>query len=213
MQSPSDFQFVPKRGRPSKQQAEAIDRTILASAARLFFEAGSFETLSMDTVAIVSGVSKGTLYARYPTKKDLLVAVVLAKIAEWAREPVSTASCAPNDVLGRLRVHARNLAISYANPEVQALNRVIMSTGGRIPEISNALVEHGFVHTVNQIAADLESIAGKNYRDAKAVATAVASAIIGRQSQYSLMNEATTRGLVEFADRLVEIMVLGEESW
>lgn len=58
-------------GRPRSAQA---DSAILAAATEVFCEVG-YEGLSMECVASRAGVGKTTIYRRYPTKLDLVIAV------------------------------------------------------------------------------------------------------------------------------------------
>lgn len=211
MQQPT-IPYVPVRGRPSKKQVAAIDRSILDAATRLFLEAGSFDAVSMETVAFVASVSKPTLYARYQNKEELLRAVVRDRIAFWksgsAVEDVSDAT----DSSSRLRVFARTIALSLASPEVRALQRVIYSVGDRFPAISKTLLDDGFLHGIETFAAEIGSIPGKNYRDPKAVAAIITSALIGWQSS-RWHEELTTRDLFAFADKTVTLLIGGEDSW
>ena len=57
-----------------RRRAERHDR-ILACAARAFAERGP-EAVSLDELAELAGVAKGTLYTHFPTKEALLVAII-----------------------------------------------------------------------------------------------------------------------------------------
>ncbi|MBK5287263.1 MAG: TetR/AcrR family transcriptional regulator [Acidimicrobiia bacterium] len=59
-------------GRPRSVEA---DVAILESAIGLFCELG-YDGLSMERVAVDAGVSKTTIYRRYPTKLDLVMAAI-----------------------------------------------------------------------------------------------------------------------------------------
>ncbi len=59
-------------GRPRSAEADAA---ILAAASDVFCEVG-YEGLSMECVANRAGVGKTTIYRRYPTKLDLVMATV-----------------------------------------------------------------------------------------------------------------------------------------
>src|SRR5882724_11293389 len=65
----------PGPGRPTAARVEAISRAMLVEARDEFFRSG-FEGARMDTIADADGVSKSTLYERYPTKQALLRAVI-----------------------------------------------------------------------------------------------------------------------------------------
>ena len=59
-----------RRGRPRSEEAK---RAILRAAFDLLVEQGLAAT-SMDSVAERAGVSKATIYRRYPSKADLVIA-------------------------------------------------------------------------------------------------------------------------------------------
>lgn len=62
---------VRPRGRPRDPE---VDTCILASAADILTE-GGFEKLSMEAVAARAGVAKASIYRRFPSKVDLIVAM------------------------------------------------------------------------------------------------------------------------------------------
>lgn len=63
---------APRRGRP---RSAAADRAILDAAFSLLRDRG-YAATSMDAVAARAGVSKATIYRRYPAKADLAVAAL-----------------------------------------------------------------------------------------------------------------------------------------
>ncbi|MGY1619417.1 TetR/AcrR family transcriptional regulator [Geodermatophilus sp. SYSU D00691] len=63
---------VRRRGRPLDR---ALDGAIRKAALEVLSETG-YRRLTMDEVAMVAGVSKATIYRRWPSKVDLLVDVV-----------------------------------------------------------------------------------------------------------------------------------------
>jgi AcrR family transcriptional regulator len=58
---------------PGRPRSTTADEAILDAAVELFAERG-FEGLSVEEVATRAGVSKATIYRRYPSKVDLVVA-------------------------------------------------------------------------------------------------------------------------------------------
>jgi AcrR family transcriptional regulator len=72
---------------PRRADAQRNRETILATAAVMFAERG--DTVQMDEVAKRSGLGLGTVYRRFPTKSDLLAAIVaqrFEKMTELARQ-------------------------------------------------------------------------------------------------------------------------------
>ena len=83
-------------GRPRSVHA---DRAILDATLRLLVEQG-YDGASMEAVASAAGVGKPTIYRRYPTKRDLVIAAV-SSLAESMPPPPETADVRA-DLLGYL---------------------------------------------------------------------------------------------------------------
>ena len=77
-------------GRPSKEQAAALGERVLDGARAVFCRKGVVNT-SLDEIALQLGVSKHTIYRRYPNKDALLEAVVERDIQRF-REALLAAS-------------------------------------------------------------------------------------------------------------------------
>ena len=113
---------------PGRPRSAVADAAILEAATELFCDLG-YEGLSMEGVAAKAGVGKTTIYRRYPTKLDLVMAVNGCLSAGMTPDP-DTGSLRDD-----LRVLARNfhamlsqtdagraipkvLAAKLANPEL-----------------------------------------------------------------------------------------------
>jgi len=70
--APTADPLTPARGRPRDVD---VDQRILASAFRQLVRVG-YAGLSIESVAAEAGVAKTTIYRRYPTKRDLVVAAL-----------------------------------------------------------------------------------------------------------------------------------------
>ncbi|WP_375287108.1 TetR/AcrR family transcriptional regulator [Sphingomonas sp.] len=195
-------------------QAEAIDRVILETAQRLFMEEG-YADVTMDGVASVAGVSKVTLYARHGSKEQLFRHLVEVTIARWSSEANEV-----DDIGGpafvKLRARVRHVALSIANPEVVAFKRLLDSTRDRFPELSRAMYEVGFVPGNEALAALIEATAqerGMEVRDAPSVAALLVCALAGWHDTMGMSGEVTTRALIGFADRVLDVTLGGIGTW
>jgi AcrR family transcriptional regulator len=74
------------RGRPRNAD---VDRTVIETVLRLVTEGATFNALSMEGVARASGVSKATVYRRWPSK-DALLFDALAAVEVPLPEPAGT---------------------------------------------------------------------------------------------------------------------------
>ena len=92
-----------RRGRPRSSEADAA---ILDAAAELFCDFG-YDALSVEGVAAKAGVGKSTIYRRYPTKLDLVMAASVHMGAGKAPTPETGVLRA--DLLAIVRAYARML--------------------------------------------------------------------------------------------------------
>lgn len=202
---------VPRRGRPSATQVQAIDRAILQAARQLFFADG-FDAVAMEQVAALARVSKGTLYARYARKEDLFVAVISALVAEWSQRGAEQDHLLTADIEQRLRHHGRTIARFLFEPDVQAVQRLILGSRARFPELAGAMHEYGYSYITRLIERDLADDAqrqGTELRDPGAVARMFVSGLAG----YEMQNETSLADLAAFADRLVDVLMAGRAAW
>src|SRR5690242_8034538 len=61
--------------RPGRRPDPALDDAIRAAVVDVLAHEG-YAALTMETVAVVAGVSKATIYRRWPSKTELLVSVI-----------------------------------------------------------------------------------------------------------------------------------------
>lgn len=70
-----------KQGRPSEAERRVIDERVI-DAAFAIFSAQGFDAARMDKVAVAAGVTKMSLYRRFPGKGELLAAVIKRQSAQ-----------------------------------------------------------------------------------------------------------------------------------
>lgn len=91
-------------GRPTKAEAAELDARVLDGARALFGERGIANS-SVDELAVALGVSKHTIYRRFPNKASLLEAVVERDIDRFRKE-LSAAGAESTDALESVRLTA-----------------------------------------------------------------------------------------------------------
>ena len=71
----------PLRGRPTQAEALAIEQRLRKAATEAFVENG-FDGTTMEAVATAAGITRRTLYAKYPDKQALFAAVIPQALAD-----------------------------------------------------------------------------------------------------------------------------------
>jgi len=206
--------FKPKRGRPTAAQVEAINRAIPAAAAEYFLAVG-FEAVSMEAVAARAGVSKGTLYARYPTKAALLHAVIEERVAAWSLEAGRHDHLLPTDLEARLRYHAKTIIRAFANDEVRALETLV-SGPGVSPDLARDFHEIGQRFTIRMLADEIASGTRNDAvpaRDPGRIAQMLVAMLYGLFHLEENSGVVSEKTALEFADRSVDVLFAAREIW
>lgn len=211
---PAAAAHTPVRGRPTAEQVSSIDRAIVDTARKMFLADG-FDAVGMKQVAEMARVSKGTLYARYPSKEALFKAVIEKSVDDWSAEAAQHDQFLTDDIEQRLRHHAGIIATWLGRPDVLTLQRLLLSVQERFPELAQVMRRHGHDYIVGVIAGDIEAAAAREggaVRDALAVARMLVGAITGAQIE----DRAGTGGAAElqaFAQRVVDVLIAGRGAW
>jgi TetR/AcrR family transcriptional repressor of mexJK operon len=158
----AQFKLEPRRspGRPKATTVADIDRAVIRVARRLFGAKG-YGATSMAEIARAARASKGTVYARFPTKTHLFKAIVdeqIQRTGGWVQHGPK-----PKTLRGLLRVYALRALEDSLTAETLQLNRLIYSETGRFPELGDAAFARGEVG-LQQVSeyiqeyADLEAV-------------------------------------------------------
>lgn len=123
----------------SQRRAAAKRRQIIEAASELFFENG-FAGSSMDAVVARAGVSKQTAYRYFPSKIDLLAAVLTSEldIASFFGGP-ATAPSTSDELRAALIGIARTVTDELLQPHRLALIRLAFGEAFRIPELRDTI--------------------------------------------------------------------------
>jgi len=203
-----------RRGRPSLEQASAIDRTLLRVAQDLFLELG-FDQVSMEQVAGVAGVSKGTLYARYSSKEALFAAVITAAIERWSAEAALEDDLLTDDIEQRLRHHARTIQRFAHRSDVLAIQRLLLALGSRFPDLAAIMQERGSRYIVDLIASDIieaEKAEGRTPRDPQGVAYMLYASLTALQADVPYEGASDAPSTI-LADRVVDVLIAARSAW
>jgi TetR/AcrR family transcriptional regulator, mexJK operon transcriptional repressor len=204
----------PGPGRPTAARVVAINHAILVAARDEFGSAG-YEAARIETIAAVAGVSKGTLYDRYPTKQALLRAVIAERVTAWSEDWEPHQGPVPEDLRQRLKQRAHRLMEYYCSGRLELLERLFAS-GPSTDELRRLRHQSGHQRTIQVIAQDIIDRAGSEPVQAEA-ATRLAETLMAmlygwwqaqQQSRRVMPEEA-----VAYADYAVDLLFEGRAAW
>jgi len=121
---------------------DTAKRRQILDGARSVFLAQGFEGASMNDIARVAGVSKGTLYVYFENKERLFAAVVEQERAQHV-EVIFDFDHGNADVEAVLTRIGVQLANFLADPHIVSAMRVVMGIAERLPELGRRFYETG----------------------------------------------------------------------
>jgi AcrR family transcriptional regulator len=126
--------------------AEALDggakRRQIMEGARTAFLAAGFDGASMNDVARVAGVSKGTLYVYFESKEQLFEALIREERRQQA-ERLMDCSFDTDDVRGELFRFGFRLIEMMSRPDMLAHVRMVIAATAKFPQLGRAFYEAG----------------------------------------------------------------------
>lgn len=138
----------PTRGQASAQgdgnlrEDNAKWRQII-DGARSVFLADGFDAASMNEIARVAGVSKGTLYVYFDSKVALFEALVREERRQQAEQICIVRDDGGADIRSFLVEFAVNLATTITRPESLAHARMVLAVAAKFPHVGRAFYEAG----------------------------------------------------------------------
>lgn len=119
-----------RRGRPTGEQAAAINDRILRAAWELLLDEGP-DSFAMERVAARAKASKRTLYDRFPGRIQLLQAVLDERLGQIFTAIRDLADDSDLEVV--LADQARRVVLSMITPESRLLDRVVDVIDASLP--------------------------------------------------------------------------------
>lgn len=123
-----------RRGRPRLDQAGQLDRDLLRHALDHFLDKG-FEATTLSAITRSLGMSKQTVYARYPDKHALFLAALRSAIDDWLAPFDSLREHESDDLEETLIAIASILVATMLSPTGLRLIRITNAESYRMPEI------------------------------------------------------------------------------
>ena len=145
----------PKAGRPTREQAEARRHELLETALDQFLDKG-FEQATIEAIASDVGMTKRTVYARYPDKVSLFRAAVNLAIDRYTVTQEQIEATDRGDLEQTLIAIAWLRVGQVLNPNGLKLQRIINSESYRFPDIFEPFYRLASQPTVRFLASLLE---------------------------------------------------------
>ncbi len=123
-----------RRGRPTQAEAKKLHQKLRLAAVATFVKYG-YDGTTMEAIARAAGITRRTLYARYPDKRAVFIDVI-----PWALTRRTERES--NDDLDDTDLRAALVAIGRAglaraiDPDVVRLTRIAMNESARFPEFA-----------------------------------------------------------------------------
>lgn len=121
-------------------RAQAKRRQITEAARTLFLGQG-FARTSMDAITTEAGVSKQTLYAYFPSKDDLLIAIVAEALQALGSPPGVGAPRTRHELRAALIGFGERLLGAMLREESIAILRLLLGEAVHVPELRNTFLE------------------------------------------------------------------------
>ena len=204
----------PGPGRPTAARVEAISRAILAAATSEFFRSG-FEDARVDAIAEAAGVSKSTLYERYPTKQALLRAVIAIHVAGWARDWEDKGGPVPTDLRQRLKHRARGFLGYFCSDGFETFERLFTNSPS-MDELRRLRHEVGHQRIVQVIAQEIINGARDEAiqaRTAIRIAEMLMGMLYGWWRTQQEVRRVTREEALAYADHAVDVLFEGRAAW
>ena len=202
-------------GRPTAGRIEAINQALLV-AARTEFHRSGYEGARVDTIAAMAGISKATLYDRYPTKEALLRAVVTDGTTTWLASWQPDGDSAPSDdVRLRLKYRAGKLMQWYCSGKLEMLER-LFSSGPSMQELRLMRHEVGhnrIIQVVVQDIVDASTDHSISPRSATLIAEMLMAMLAGWWSAQQELGPVKLEEALAFADHAVDVLFDGRSAW
>lgn len=130
---------------------------ILGGARRVFRSLG-FDAASMDGIARVAGVSKGTLYVYFTSKEGLFADLVRADLKAAAEQQEILDRSNP-DVRAVLHAYGVRFVRRMLEPEHIAMVRMVIAASVKLPALGQIFYEAGPEHGISHLSSYLTECA------------------------------------------------------
>jgi len=151
---------------------------ILDGAMQEFLENG-YAAARIDKIAVAAGVSKATIYRRYPDKETLFTALMQQLACKKELFNSAQIQSAQGDPASLLRSFANRMLEHIADdPQALTFFRIIIGESGRFPELARAFVKNIEKPMLEALTQYLASHPELELPDAEVTARAFVGALV-----------------------------------
>lgn len=203
------------RGRPRPEDVAVIESKLLAVALTEFLQHG-YGGASMTKIVTAAGMSKTTLYSRFPSKEELFRAIIYAQIDRLSPSASLKSVDGALDLERGLKSYANHMLKLNLQGDLLGVNRLIYSESHRFSELGAAAAERtelgikrisGFIREC--AAADKMSC-----KDPEGVAEAFILMIRGWYVNVMLTNrDVSAKQREAWVNRAVHTLISGRKEW
>lgn len=123
-----------RRGRPRRDQIGQLDHELLRHALDHFLVKG-FEGTTLNAISASLGMSKQTIYNRYPDKHALFIAALKSAVDDWLADIGQLSDKESDDLEATLIAVATAIVTTLLSPAGLQLIRITNAESYRMPEI------------------------------------------------------------------------------
>lgn len=168
------------RGRPKAEDLLALEDRLISVGRQIFFREG-YGAATMDAVAAGALCSKGTLYARFPSKAELFRAIVQDQMAAWENGVQAHPLGLSNDLETTLQRYCELWLRAGLSDDYVNLSRLIFAESARFPELGEAsrMSFNRGIATITGVIQHFAERDGVPCKDPKAAAEMLISTVAG----------------------------------
>jgi len=123
-----------RRGRPTQAEAKKLHQKLRKAAVATFVKYG-YDGTTMEAVAKAAGITRRTLYARYPDKRAVFLDVIPWALTRRTEREASYEREA-GDLRAALVAVGRAGLVRAIDPDIVRLTRIAMNESARFPEFA-----------------------------------------------------------------------------
>lgn len=202
------------RGRPRAEDLAELEAELLAAARRCFVEKG-YGATSMNEVAKAGRISRATLYSRFPTKADLLHAIIDEELLKTGTR-IRHLGPKPKTLEAMLGAFAERVLQDSLSGESLELNRLIYSQADQFPELAESAgtrARLGAQHVAGLIR-EYAQREGVPCRDPDVPARMFTTLLRGFYDDAMLRGrDASLEEIKAWTRRMLKVFLAGRASW